>query len=301
MSILVTISEAGSLSAAAQRLNTPLTTVSRKIADLERHLKTQLLTRSSRKITLTNAGRSYVVACKRILDEVVDAERIATGEYTVPKGELTITAPIVLGRLHLVPELSDFLQAYPDIDARLILADRLVNLTEEGIDAALRVGDLPDSSLVATRIGTIHRVFAASPDYLKSRGTPQKPADLVKHDCIGVQGFTGPSFWSLAGDSKIPARYRLTVNSTDAACEAAKAGLGVISVFSHHVVSSFGDGTLSPILPNVKRPTLPLSLVRTSGGYLPLKLRAFLDFGTPRLKVRLSAARDDYLATIGKN
>ena len=300
MSILVTISEAGSLSAAAHRLNTPLTTVSRKIADLERHLKTQLLTRSSRKITLTDAGRSYVAACRRILDDVVEAERIATGEYTVPKGELSITAPIVLGRLYLVPVLSDFLQAYPDIDARLTLADRLVNLTEEGVDAALRVGNLPDSALVATRIGTIHRAFAASPAYLKSRGTPQTAADLVKHDCIGVQGFTGPSFWSVAGDAEVPTHYRLIVNSTDAACEAAKAGLGIISAFSHHVVSSFQDGTLVPVLPDFKRTTLPLSLVRASGGYLPIKLRAFLDFVTPGLKMRLSAARKEYLAITGK-
>jgi DNA-binding transcriptional LysR family regulator len=300
MSILVTVSEAGSLSAAAQRLNMPLTTVSRKIADLERHLKTQLLTRSSRKITLTDAGRSYVAACRRILDDVVEAERIATGEYTVPKGELNITAPIVLGRLYLVPVLSDFLQAYPEIDARLTLADRLVNLTEEGVDAALRVGDMPDSALVATRIGTIHRALAASPGYLKSRGTPQSPADLVKHDRIGVQGFTGPGFWSIAGDAEVPTRYRLIVNSTDAACEAAKAGLGIISVFSHHVVSSFQDGNLVPVLPDFERTTLPLSLVRASGGYLPIKLRAFLDFVTPNLKMRLAAARKEYLAITGK-
>jgi hypothetical protein len=197
-------------------------------------------------------------------------------------------APIVLGRLYLVPVLSDFLQAYPDIDSRLTLADRLVNLTEEGVDTALRVGDLPDSALVATRIGTIHRVFAAC------------PADLVKHNCIGVQGLTGPSFWSLAGDAEVPTRYRLIVNSTDAACEAAKAGLGIISVFSHHVVSSFQDRTLVPILPDFKRTTLPLSLARGSGGYLPIKLRAFLDFVTPRLKMRFSVAREDYLVITEK-
>lgn len=301
MSILLTVAEAGSLSAGARRLNTPLTTVSRKISDLEHYLKTQLLTRSSRRMTLTDAGKSYVAACKRILEEVVEAERIATGEYTAPKGELNITAPIVLGRLHLLPVLSDFLQAYPDIDAHLTLVDRLVNLTEEGIDAALRVGDLPDSALIATRVGTIHRVFAASPSYLRTRGTPQKPADLVRHDCVGVEGFTGPSFWSLADDAEVPVRYRLTVNSTDAACEAAKAGLGIISVFSHHIVSAFQDGTLVPILPDFERGTLPLSLVRTSGGHLPLKLRAFLDFVTPRLKVRLSEALDGFLATLGKS
>lgn len=289
MSILVTVAEAGSLSAAARRLDTPLTTVSRKISDLEAYLKTQLLARSSRRVTLTDAGKSYVAACKRILEEVGEAERIAAGEYTAPKGELSVTAPIVFGRLHLVPVLADFLRAYPDIDVRLTLSNRLVNLTEEGIDAALRVGDLPDSALIATRIGTIRRVFAASPGYLEARGTPQKPADLVGHDCVGVQGFTGSGFWSVANDAEIPVRYRLIVNSTDAASEAAKAGLGIISVFSHHVASDFRDGSLVPVLPDFKRETLPLSLVRASGEYLPLKLRAFLDFVTPRLKARLSA------------
>ena len=290
MSLLVTVAEAGSLSGAAKRLGTPLTTVSRRIADLEQHLKTQLLTRSSRKIALTDAGKSYVVSCKRILEDIVEAERVVQGEYIVPKEELSITAPIVLGRLHLVPVLADFLQTYPDIDVRLVLADRLVNLTEEGIDAALRIGELPDSAMVATHIGDVHRVFAASPAYLKLRGTPKKPTDLLGYDCVGVQGFTGPGLWSLGSDDEVPARYRIVVNSTDAACEVAKAGLGVVSVFSHHVASSFRDGTLARVLPDFARRTLPLSIVRNSGGYLPLKLRAFLDFVTPRLKSRLSAA-----------
>jgi DNA-binding transcriptional LysR family regulator len=289
MSILVTVAEAGSLSAAARLLDTPLTTVSRKISVLEGHLKTQLLTRSSRRISLTDAGKSYVAACKRILEDVGEAERIAAGEYTAPKGELSVTAPIVFGRLHLVPVLADFLRAYPDIDVRLTLSNRQVNLTEEGIDAALRVGDLPDSALIATRVGTIRRVFAASPVYLKARGIPQKPADLIGHDCIGVQGFTGSGFWSVADDGEIPVRYRLIVNSTDAACEAAKEGMGIVSVFSHHVASNFQDGTLVSVLPDFKRETLPLSLVRGAGEYLPLKLRAFLDFVTPRLKARLAA------------
>ncbi|MEJ1978615.1 MAG: LysR substrate-binding domain-containing protein [Acetobacteraceae bacterium] len=288
MSVLVTVAEAGSLSAAARLLDTPLTTVSRKISVLEGHLKTQLLTRSSRRLSLTDAGKSYVAACKRILEDVGEAERIAAGEYRAPKGELSVTAPIVFGRLHLVPVLADFLRAYPDIDVRLTLSNRQVNLTEEGIDVALRVGDLPDSALVATRVGTIRRVFAASPGYLKARGIPLKPADLVGHDCVGVQGFTGSGFWSVADDAEIAVRYRLIVNSTDAACEAAKEGMGIVSVFSHHVAPDFRDGTLVSVLPDYKRETLPLSLVRASGEYLPLKLRAFLDFVTPRLKARLS-------------
>ena len=288
MSVLVTVAEAGTLSAAARLLDTPLTTVSRKISVLEGHLKTQLLTRSSRRISLTDAGKSYVAACKRILEDIVQAERIAAGEYTAPKGELSVTAPIVFGRLYLVPVLADFLRAFPDIDVRLTLSNRQFRLIEEGIDAALRAGDLPDSALVAARVGTIRRVFAASPAYLKARGIPQEPANLVGHDCIGVEGFTGSGFWSVASDVEIPVRYRFIVNSTDAACEAAKEGMGIVSVFSHHVASDFRDGTLVSVLPDFKRETLPLSLVRASGEYLPLKLRAFLDFVTPRLKARLA-------------
>jgi DNA-binding transcriptional LysR family regulator len=288
MSILVMVAEAGSLSAAARRLDTPLTTVSRKISNLEFYLGTQLLTRASRRITLTDAGKSYVAACKRILEDVGEAERTAAGEFTAPKGELSVTAPIVFGRLHLVPVVADFLRAYPDIDVRLTLSNRLVNLTEEGIDAAVRVGDLPDSALIATRIGAIRRVFAASPGYLEARGTPRTPGDLAGHNCVGVQGFTGSGFWSVANDAEIPIRYRLIVNSTDAASEAAKADLGIISVFSHHVASDFRNGTLVPVLPDFRRETLPLSLVRPSGEYLPVKLRAFLDFVTPLLKARLS-------------
>jgi DNA-binding transcriptional LysR family regulator len=291
MSILLAVAEAGSLSAGARRLSTPLTTISRKISDLESYLQVQLLTRSSRRMILT----------KRILEEVVEAERIATGEYTTPKGEVHVTAPIVLGRLHLVPVLSEFLEVYPDINVRLTLSDRLVDLHDEEIDAALRLGDLPDSALIAARVGTTHRVFAASPRYLDMKGAPQKPADLAGHDCVGVQGFTGPSFWSVANEAEIPVRYRLVVNSTDAACDAARSGVGIISVFSHHVTSSFKDGTLVPVLARFERRTLPLSLVRTSGGYLPLKLRAFLDFAAPRLKLRLAAAREDFLAALGEH
>ena len=288
MSILVTVAEAGSLSAAAQVLSTPLTTVSRKVSALERRLGTQLLIRSSRRTGLTDAGRSYVAACKRILEDVSEAERTAAGEFTAPKGELTVTAPIVFGRQHLVPVLVDFLHAYQEIDVHLLLTNRQVNLAEEGVDAAVRVGNMPDSSLIAARIATVRRVFAASPGYLASRGNPHNATDLPGHDFIGVQGFTGSAFRSVEGAAGTSLRYRLIVNSTDAAREAAKAGMGIVSVFSHHVASDLRDGALILVLPNLRGETLPLSLVRASGEYLPLKLRAFLDFVAPHLKARLS-------------
>src|SRR5215469_2257084 len=165
MEVLAAAVEAGSLSAAARRLDMPLTTVSRKVLELEAHLKTRLLNRSSRKLTLTEAGRTYLEACKRILEDVNEAERAATGEYSAPRGELIITAPIVFGRLHVIPVAVEFLKLYPEVDVRFVLADRLINLLEDHIDLAVRIGELPDSSLVAMRVGAVRRVVCGSPSY----------------------------------------------------------------------------------------------------------------------------------------
>src|SRR5215467_4368109 len=163
MTVLMAAVEAGSLSGASRRLGMPLATVSRKVSELERNLKTRLLNRSSRRLTLTDAGQLYAAACRRTLDEVDEAERAASGEYRAPKGDLTLTAPIEFGRLHVLPIVVQFLKAYPEIDVRLQLSDRVAALQEEHLDLAVRIGILPDSSLVATRVGSIRRVVCASP------------------------------------------------------------------------------------------------------------------------------------------
>ncbi len=163
MSVLLAVVDEGSLSAAARKLRAPLATVSRKVSELEAHLRTKLLVRSSRQVSLTEAGRSYVEASRRILEQVSEAERTAAGEYAAPKGELTVTAPVVFGRLHVLPVVVDFLKAYPEIDLRLVLADRVVNLVEDHVDLAVRIGALPDSGLHATRLGTIRRVMCGAP------------------------------------------------------------------------------------------------------------------------------------------
>src|SRR5471032_1104381 len=166
MSILIAVVDSGSLSAAARHLGVPLATVSRKVAELESHLKTRLLHRTTRQLSLTEAGSSYVAACRRILEEIGEAERAATGEYAAPKGELAVTAPVVFGRLHIVPVVAEFLAQYPEIDINLILTDRVVHLMEEHCDVAVRIGELPDSSLKAMQVGTVRRVVCASPAYL---------------------------------------------------------------------------------------------------------------------------------------
>lgn len=291
MSILLAVVEAGSLSAASRRLGTPLATVSRKISDLEKHLKVRLLTRSSRQLALTEAGRSYVAASRRILDDVGEAERAAAGEYITPKGELVVTAPIVFGRLHVLPVVSAFLKAYPDIDIRMVLSDRFVHLLDDHIDAAIRIGDLPDSSMMAVRLGTVRRVVCASPGYLEVHGAIRRPSDLAKHDCITFNALMASDSWTFVGGQgpeAVRIRSRLAVNTAEAAIDAAIAGLGVTRVLSYQIASARKPERLKVVLEKFEPPPVPVSLVYASQGQLPIKLRAFLDFATPRLKRALA-------------
>lgn len=294
MSILREAVDAGSLSAAGRRLGVPLATVSRKVSELERHLGTRLLNRSSRKLTLTDAGRSYVVACKRILEEVAEAERVASGEYSAPKGNLTLSAPIVFGRLHVLPVVMAFLKHHPDIDIRLVLADRVVDLHEDHVDLAIRIGDLPDSSLVAVRVGSIRRVVCGSPAYFAGRGTPQHPAELSAHDCVSFEGLMASDFWSFRvgkSDTPVAIHSRLVVNTAEAAIDAAVAGVGITRVLSYQVARATEAGALAVVLEPFEPAPAPVNLVHAGQGLLPLKLRAFIDFAAPLLRAGLLRPR----------
>jgi DNA-binding transcriptional LysR family regulator len=291
MALLVTAVEAGSLSAAARRQRVPLTTVSRKVSDLESRLRTRLLVRSTRRLALTDAGRAYVQACKRILEDVAEAERAATGEYRAPRGELFLTAPIVFGRRHVLPLIAEFLKAHAEIDVRLALADRVVNLVEERVDVALRIGELPDSSLVALRVGSVGLVVCGSPAYFAARGTPRTPDELRVHDCVTFESIASAETWKFVADrseAAIPVRSRLVVNTAEAAIDAAVAGLGVTRALSYQVARELRAGTLVLALRDFEPPTWPVSLVHAGGRLLPLKVRAFLDFAAPRLKAALA-------------
>jgi len=238
MATLIAAVDGGSLSAASRALGMPLATVSRKVSELEAHLRTQLVVRTSRNLSLTEAGRAYVAASRRILDEIDDAERAASGEYRAPRGHLTITAPIMFGRLHVEPVVLDFLGAYPDITARLVLADHVVNLIDEHIDVAVRVGDLADSSIVATRLGAVTWVTCASPDYLETRGTPDTPEALAGHDCVMFEGLYSNNLWNFGRGQHalaVPIRPRFAVNTADAAIAASIASAGITRVLSYQV------------------------------------------------------------------
>jgi DNA-binding transcriptional LysR family regulator len=292
MSLLVEVVDAGSFSAAARRLGVPLATVSRKVSELEAHLATRLLTRSTRQLALTDAGDAYVAACRRILEEVGEAERAAAGEYAAPRGELAVTAPIVFGRLHVVPVVNAFLTRYPDIDVRLVLSDSIANLLEAHLDVAVRIGELPDSGLVARRVGAIRRVVCASPAYLAEHGRPAHPGELAAHPCVTFDGLTSPQAWTFPGERaelSVPVRSRLVVNTAEAAIDAARAGVGLTCVLSYQAAAALRDGALETVLDAFEPPPRPVFLVHAGQGRLPLKLRAFLDFAAPRLRDALAS------------
>ena len=291
MVVIVAIAEAGSLSAASRRLGMPVPTVSRKLSELEARLKTQLFVRSSRHLSLTDAGRAYIEASKRIIEQIDDAEREASGEYHTPTGDLIVTAPWGLGHLHLLPLSCEFQNAYPEIALRLLLSDRVLDPAENRIDVAIRIGPLADSSMIATRIGAVRVVACASPDYLAARGRPETPDDLRNHDCITVDQAGVPRIWRFAkGESEIaaPIRTRLTVNTSEAAVEAALAGAGIARVMSYKMEAAMRSGGLVVILDAFENKPLPVHIVYAERKPMPLKLREFLNWFTPRLKARLA-------------
>lgn len=290
MTTLIAAVDGGSLSAASRNLGMPLATVSRKVSELEAHLRTKLVIRTSRKLMLTEPGRAYVAASRRILEEIDETERAASGEYGAPQGHLTITAPIMFGRLHVEPVVLAFLQAYPDIQARLILADHVVNLVDDHIEVAIRIGRLPDSAMVATRLGTIRRVACASPDYLAKRGTPETLEMLADHDCVMFEGLYSSTVWNFGCGERaaaVPIKPRFAVNTADAAIAAAVAGTGITRVLSYQVADALAAGELRLLLEPFEPEPLPVHLVYPAQSLLPLKLRAFLDFSAPRLKALL--------------
>jgi DNA-binding transcriptional LysR family regulator len=237
MSLLVAVAEAGSLSAAGRKLGVPLPTVSRKISEPEAHLNTRLLTRSTRKLALTDSGAAYVAAARRILDEVSEAERAASGEHAAPRGDLVITAPVVFGRLHVLPVIAEFLGQWPEINVRLVLADRNLDLIDDHVDIAVRNGALADSALVATRVGAVRSVVCGSPAYFAAHGAPERPEDLSTLTAVTFDPLSSSQHWVFRDpkskrELRAPVRPRLTVNTAEAAIDGAAAGLGVTRVLS---------------------------------------------------------------------
>jgi DNA-binding transcriptional LysR family regulator len=289
MAILVAAVETGSLSGAGRRLGTPLPTISRKLSDLEAHLGTRLLVRTTRRLSLTDAGTAYLAASKQILEQVDEAERLAGGEYSAPRGELIVAAPIAFGRLHILPLVNELLRRFAEIDVRLVLSDRNAHLIDDHIDIAARIGALPDSGMVATRVGTVRYVICASPAFLAAHGVPRIPADLSDLPCVTFEALGAADGWPFKigpsqREERVAIRSRLSVSTAEAAIDAAVAGVGVTRVLSYQAARAVEEGRLRIVLEDFESQPLDVSLIHAGQGRLPLKTRAFLDLATPRLR-----------------
>jgi DNA-binding transcriptional LysR family regulator len=270
----------------------PLTTVSRHLAALEEHLGVRLITRTTRGLALTEPGRNYLESSRRILAELEAASLRIAGEQGEPQGELAITAPVVFGRLHVLPVATEFLKAFPRVTLRLLLLDRVVDLAEENLDVSVRIGALPDSSLMATRVGTIRQVTCASPAYLAARGVPSAPRELAEHDCISFGALSPADRWVYPGgkaQQRVAVRPRLIVNTAEAAIDAAKAGLGITRVLSYQAARSVADRSLRLILEDFEPEPIPVSLLHREDRLPQAKVQSFIAYAAPRLRQALKS------------
>jgi DNA-binding transcriptional LysR family regulator len=289
MKVFVAAVDEGSLAGAGRRLRKSPAAVSRAIAFLEHHVGIELLHRTTRSLKLSEAGERYAAACRRILVDLEEADILAGSERSAPRGTLTVTAPIITGEEVLRQILDAFMDEYQAVSARLVLIDRPVNLVDEGIDVALRIGHLADSNFIAIRLGEVRRVIAASPRYLAQHPAIGEPADLAKHRIIAMTNF-GLDSWSFppAEGSTVPRAVqfapRLIVNTVRAAVASAAEGHGVTRLFSYHIAEEISQGRLQILLARHEDPPLPVHLLAPQGRFSVPKVRAFADFAVPRLK-----------------
>jgi len=281
--VFVEVADRGSFTAAARRLNRSPTAVTRAVADLETRLGVRLLNRTTRAVSLTDAGQRFLGGARRVLADLAEIEQAAAGHGVAPRGELAVTAPILFGRLHVLPIVTEFLGQFPDVSTRLLLLDRPVDLVEESLDVAIRIGPLPDTSAITTRLGHLRRVVVASPAYLKRRGMPAQPNDIASHDVILFGGVGRMDF----GNERVRVVPRLTVSTAEAAIDAAAEGVGVTRVLSYQAVDALARGSVVQILQTHGREETPVHLLYPAGAHPPPKLRAFIDFAAPKLRARL--------------
>ncbi|KQY62984.1 LysR family transcriptional regulator [Ensifer sp. Root142] len=289
MRVLLAVVDAGSLSAGSRKLNAPLPSVSRKVADLERHLGANLIIRTSRNLQLTDAGRDYVEAARKIVADLEEAERRASGEYQTPRGTLTITMPVEFGSRYVLPIALDFMDKHPEVSLNILSLDRSVNLVNEQVDVAIRLGELADSSLYAVKAGEFRLLTVASPAYLKRHGVPEHPSDLPKYD--GIMFNNRSFFWGFDVDGKLIEALpvtRLEVNTAANCVAAALGGVGISRVFDYQVPEELSTGALVPILQGYGGEAKPIHIVYSRQGLLALKVRAFIDWALPRLRTTCS-------------
>jgi DNA-binding transcriptional LysR family regulator len=283
MQAFVTVADLKGFAPAARKLGMSPSGVTRLIAALEERLGARLLQRTTRQVALTDAGARYLERARRILSDVEEAESAAEGERTRPGGRLVVSAPNGFGRLHVSPVVSAYLQRYPEVSADLRLSDRMINLVEEGVDLAVRIGHLPDSTLVARHVGEMQRIVVASKDYLKRRGEPKTPEAIADHDTIHFGAMTAEPEWRFVADGRevrVSSTPRFASNSADAAIQYAEAGGGLTRVLAYQAADSLKAGRLKIVLAAFAPPALPIHIVYPTSRLLSAKVRTFIDLVT---------------------
>lgn len=287
MTVFLAVAEAQSFAAAARRLRMSAPSVTRSVAALERRLGVLLLLRTTRSLRLTEAGQRYADDCRRILEEVEQADDAAAGVMAAPRGALSLTAPALFGELHVMPVVMDYLRAHPQVSLRTLLVDRVVNLLDEGVDVAVRIGALPDSTLTAVPVGQVRRVVCASPAFLERHGVPQDPDALTRYCTItaAMEG-RGPQ-WRFLQDGqprRVDVDSQLTVTSFQAAVLAARQDWGLTQVMSYQVAPHLASGALRVVLRDYELPPVPVHVVHPEGRRGSAKVRSFVDFCVQALR-----------------
>ena len=287
MQVFVAVADEQSFASAARRLNMSAPSVTRAVAALEERIGTRLLARTTRSLHITEAGQRYLADCRRILAELEEAEESAAGSHAVARGQLNVTAPVLFGELFVTPLLVDYLDQYPQVQAKALLVDRVVNMAEEDIDVAIRIGDLPENNLHRVKVGTVRRVICASPGFLAEYGRPQHPNDLRDASVVLAASSTLVSDWQFMGPEgaiTVRPQPRLVVSANQAAIRAACAGWGLTRVLSYQIARQVEAGELEIVLADFELPLLPIHVVYQGGRKLSAKLRSFVDFCTSALQ-----------------
>jgi DNA-binding transcriptional LysR family regulator len=287
LQIFVKVAELGGFAAASRDLGLSPPGVTRAIAGLEERMGARLFVRTTRSVRLTETGTRFLDDAKRILTDMAEAEEAAVGSHAAPRGELRITAPVLFGRLYVTPILGDYLDQYPHVNAETMFVDRVVNMMDEGLDVAIRIGDLPDSSLSAIRVGSVRRVMFAAPDYLARHGTPQRPHDLTAHRLIHSLAIGAGGDWSFRDKGKplsVKIDQRLRMNTNDAVIELALRGWGLSRLMSYQVAAHLSDGQLQTVLEDFEVVPLPIHVLHGQGRRVSAKIRSFVDYMVERLR-----------------
>ena len=304
LKVFVAIAEMGGFAKAAVRLGSSPPAVTRVVAALEQRLGTALFTRTTRRVHLTESGKLFLERARRLLSDLETAESEVTGESRMPTGHLTVTASVTLGRLILPPVVTGFLNAHSRVTIKVLLLDRVVNLIEEGIDVAVRIGELPDSTLIARQVGDVRRMLVASPGYLSKRGTPKSAADLKLHAIIAFAALMPNNEWVYIGDrgaNRVTLHPGFEINDAAAAIAAAEAGGGITNALSYMVAQPIREGRLVPVLLNLCPPAIPVQLVYPESRLVAPKVRAFIDYAAPRIRAALQEVRAREKATKAKS